>query len=134
MKERGMPDAAVAAFQADQATSGVFPSVVVMREVLRKDIDSVAYSKASIDAVKSLNGYQQVDLKDVSIEGETVQIHTYIAQPNAEQPKQRYYQVAAVSGRNGYAFTAGLPLSVDKTLEDKVLLILENIAFHNVEN
>lgn len=131
MRERGLPENAIVAFQADQATSGIFPSVVVMREALRKELDSPAYSAATIQSVQTLNAYQQVDLTDVEVEGDTVQMHTYIAQPNSQQPKQRYYQLGAVKGRNGYTFTAALPLSVEDAVEERVLVILQNVAFHD---
>ena len=132
LRERGLPAEVIAAFQADQAVSGQFPTITVTRELLSKDMTAAEYSEASIQSVGTLPGYSSIDTRSLTVDGQQVALHIFSAQLQESQPKQWFYQVSAVSGKNGYTYTAALPLSVEDSLEQRVLLILQNVTFRDV--
>lgn len=129
LDQRGVPRDVVVAFQSDTAASGQFPTVTVTREALAQPIGSTAYSEASVQSVKSLPGYQELDLRDQITDDEDVKMHIFSAQPRVDAPKTRFYQLSAVSGNYGYTFTAAVPLSVESDLENQLLLIIGNATF-----
>ena len=51
------------------------------------------------------------------------------AQPTADEPLRRFYQVSTVSDGMGYSITATTPVSVEADLENQVLLILRESVF-----
>ncbi len=126
LDERGLPAEVIAAFQAEKAVSGQFPTVTVLKETLSQDADSKAYSEASIRAVSTLPGYKLIDSRSVSIDGDDVTLHVFSAQPLPEEPERRYYQISAVSNRIGYTFTALTPMSISSSLENEVTAILKS--------
>lgn len=129
LTQRGVPDEVIAAFQADKAVAGQFPTITVTRENLQTKTDSTSYSKASIRSVGTLPGYKLIDTRDMKVDGQTVQMHVFTAQPLAEEPERRFYQVSAVSGNTGYTFTALTPLSVSDALEKQIKTMLQAVTF-----
>jgi hypothetical protein len=126
LDQRQVPEETVVAFQAEQPYSGQFPIVVVTREQLTQEVESGQYSELSVESVKGLPQYEEIDVRTVTIDGNDVSLHIYSAQPDEGEPKARFYQVSIVSGTTGYAFTGGTPLGVQDEIEDQILLILEN--------
>ncbi len=127
LDERGLPAEVIAAFQAEKAVSGQFPTVTVTEEKLTQDADSAAYSKASIRAVSTLPGYKLIDSRSVTIDGNAVDMHVFSAQPLPEEPERRFYQVSVVGkNRTGYTFTALTPLSIGSGLENEVTTIVKS--------
>ncbi len=126
LDERGLPAEVIAAFQADKAVSGQFPTVTVTEEALAQEADSAAYSTASIRAVSTLPGYKLIDSKSVTIDGAGVDMHVFSAQPLPEEPERRFYQVSVVANRKGYTFTALTPMSVSNGLETEVTAVLKS--------
>lgn len=124
-----VPGEVIAAFQADQFVSGQIPTVVVTREALLRDWDSAAYSDANVQSVKTLPAFSSLDEREVTIDDAKVTLHTFTAQPLAEEPAKRFYQLSAVARKVGYTFTAALPVSVEKTVEQQVLAILRGATF-----
>jgi len=129
LTQREIPEEVIVAFQSEKTVSGQFPSVTVTREVLSQPVDSPAYSQASIRAVAVLPGYKLIDTRPVTIETKNLSIHVFTAQPIAEEPARRYYQVSAVSKDAGYTLTALTPVSVASTLEQEVLTIMKSFGF-----
>ncbi len=123
---RGIPPEVIIAFQADQPFSGQFATVTVTREPLNKQLTSEEYSEASVQAVSGMAGYTKVDSTNITIDDQTVALHTFTAQPRADEPKTRFMQVSAVSGMTGYTYTAATPVAVDSALDKQVQLILKN--------
>lgn len=126
LDERGLPEEVIAAFQAEKAVSGQFPTVTVLQETLSQDADSTAYSEASIRAVSTLPGYKLIDSKSVTIDGAAVTMHVFSAQPLPEEPERRFYQVSAVANKTGYTFTALTPMSISSGLETDVTTIIKS--------
>ena len=126
LDERGAPPEVLVAFQADNPVSGQFPTVTVTREVLTQKLTSSAYSDASVHSVEKLPEYQHVESKEVSIDGETLQMHTFTAQPRSDQPKARFFQVSMALNDIGYTFTGAVPLSVESAIENQIKLMLTN--------
>lgn len=126
LDQKGVPRDVVVAFQADAPSAGQFPTVTVTKEPLARPVASDAYSAASLESVKGLPGYGELDTRDVTIDDVTVKLHIFSAQPRPDQPRTRFYQVSAASGNAGYTYTAATPLSVESGLENEILLILNN--------
>lgn len=129
LRRRGVPEDTVVAFQSEIPISGQFPTVTVTQEVLVRATSPQAYSDASIRAVTVLPGYQELDTKDMRVAGEKVRLHVFSAQPTADEPLRRFYQVSTVSDGVGYSITATTPVSVEDSLENQVLLILRGSMF-----
>jgi hypothetical protein len=123
---RGVPTEVVAAFQAEKPFSGQFPTVTVTRETLTEEVTSAEYSEASVQAVQGLPAYEELDSRTVTVDERDVQLHIFSAQPRAEDPKARFYQVSFTGEGAGYTFTAAVPLSITDEMEEQILLVLEN--------
>ena len=126
LDQKGVPRDVIVAFQADAPSAGQFPTVTVTKEPLARPVASEAYSAASVESVKGLPGFAEIDQRDVVIDDVPLKLHIYSAQPRPDEPKTRFYQVSAASGPAGYTYTAAIPLSPDSGLENQILLILGN--------
>lgn len=126
---RGAPAEVLVAFQADAPVAGQYPIITATREALNEAMTSPQYSDASIASVKTLPGYAQIDKQKVKIDGQDVNVHIFSAQPKTDEPKSRFYQLSAVAGNAGYSFTAATPLTVEKALENQILLIEKSVTF-----
>lgn len=129
LDQLGVPGDVIAAFQLTTPVSGIYPNVTVTSEQLPQAMPSETYSKNSIRAVTSLPQYQLIDTRPISVDGDNVDIHIYSAQPSADQPQARFYQVSAVSAGNGYTVTAYTPLTLSTNLESQILLMLQSLTF-----
>lgn len=129
LRQRGVPQGTIVAFQSELAVSGQFPTITVTKEALADPITPEVYSQASIRSVASLPGYTQLDSKDVRIDGESLSIHVFTAQPITDEPSRRFYQVSTVANGVGYTVTATTPVSPGETVEDEVQLILRESTF-----
>ncbi len=129
LADRGVPDEVIVAFQTATAAAGQFPTVTVTRESLTEPLDSEDYSAASIKSVSTLPGYALVDTQNVVVDGNTVGMHIFTAQPLNDEPARRFYQVSAVEGGAGYTVTGLAPVSADATLDGELKLILDSLTF-----
>ncbi len=119
----------VLSLQTMKPVSGTLPTIVITQEMLKQPMNTTAYSAASIRAVSTLPGYQLIDERTTNVDGVSSEIHVYSAQPATDQPKNRYYQVSAVSKGVGYTATAYAPLSISQTLEQQIFLMLDSFTF-----
>ena len=129
LRQRGVPDDTLVALQADEAVSGHFPTVTVTRELLSQPATPEAYSDASIRSVSVLPGYTLIESPAMQLDGTNVRLHVFTAQPVADEPIRRFYQVSTVVKEKGYSVTATTPVSVADALEKQVTFILENVRF-----
>jgi len=129
LRQRGVPQDTIVAFQSTIPLSGQFPTVTVTREVLANVVSPQVYSEASVRAVTVLPGYEELDTRDLRVAEEKVKLHVFKAQPTADEPLRRFYQVSTVSEGIGYSITATTPASVEADLENQVLLILRESVF-----
>ena len=129
LRQRGVPEETIVAFQAKDPISGQFPTVAVTQEQLSSVVDPLQYSDANIRSIEVVEGYTRVDIKDYQIAGTKVSLHIFTAQPIEGEPRRRFYQVSTTDGDMGYTITAVTPVSIDKTTEDAMLLILSGIVF-----
>lgn len=129
LDQRGVPRDVLVAFQSDSPASGQFPTVTVTREALANPVDPASYSEASTQAVRSLPGFEQIDLRSVTIDEEAVSLHIFNAQPKSDAPKTRFYQLSTTAENAGYSYTAAVPVSIDSSLENQLLLIIQNATF-----
>lgn len=133
LRGRGVPEEVTAVFQADQMAAGQIPTVIVTKELLLRDFDARSYGDASVQSVKTLPGYTLLDERVVKVDGEKVPLHIFTAQPIAEEPAKRFYQVSTVFRKVGYTFTGTLPVTVEEDLEEQVLLVLKGARFRAEE-
>lgn len=129
LTQRGVPDDVVIAFQSDTAVSGQFPTISVTAEPLSTVVTPEAYSEATIRSVSVLPGYKLIDQKQTSVDGVSLPVHVFYAQPVSGEPQRRFLQVSTVVGQNGYTMTALTPLTVSSALENEILSILGSITF-----
>jgi hypothetical protein len=129
LNQRGLADDVIIAFQAQDAIAGQFPTVTVTVEAVPASTDSAAYSQASIRAVSALPGYKLIDTRTAKVDGDSVSLHIFTAQPLSEEPERRFYQVSAVHSGKGYTFTGLTPLSVSSSLEKQVTSMLQSATF-----
>ncbi|MFA6509629.1 MAG: hypothetical protein WCV62_04120 [Candidatus Peribacteraceae bacterium] len=130
LDQQGIPRDVLAAFQVEKPVSGQYPTVVITEEPLAQPMDTDTYSRASMRAVSALPGYELIDTRPVRIDERESGIHIYTAQPAADQPKTRFYQVSAVSSSGtGYTVTAFAPLSVSRSLEGEELAMVQSLTF-----
>jgi len=126
---RGVPEDVAVAFQNEESVSGQFPTVSVTREPLTTVVDPQAYSDATIRSVAVLPGYKLIDQKKVDIDGVSLPVHVFFAQPLSGEPQRRFLQVSTVQGQSGYTVTALTPITVQSSLESEIFTILESITF-----
>jgi hypothetical protein len=129
LAQRGVPEDVIIAFQSDTSVSGQFPTISVTREALSAVVLPADYSDATIRSVSVLPGYKLVDQKKVTIDGVSLPVHVFFAQPVTGEPQRRFLQVSTVVGQNGYTVTALTPLTVSNALESEILTILGSITF-----
>ena len=133
LRQRGVPQETIVAFQSEEAVSGQFPTVAITEERLPSAVDSAEYSAASIRSVEVLAGYEHVDTKEVTVAGEDVKMHIFTAQPIDGEPRRRFHQVSMVHGDTGYTITAVSPVSIEKATADQLMLMLESVFFEKKE-
>ncbi|MDD4319453.1 MAG: hypothetical protein PHW10_03980 [Candidatus Peribacteraceae bacterium] len=134
LDQMGVPEEVVAAFQTAQPVSGQFPNVTVTREALAQPVTGADYSKSAIRSVGTLPGYELIDSRPATVDGQEVTFHIYSAQPVTDQPRSRFYQVSAVSGSGaGFTATAFTPLTVTPALEQQVTAIVTSLTFTEPE-
>ncbi len=129
LEERGVPEQVLVAFQSEQAVSGQTPTLTVTSEQLPVALDSPAYSRASIRSVASLPGYKLLDSRTMEVEGQTVELHVFTAQPVDGEPERRFFQLSAVAANIGYTFTALTPVSISDQLQKEITLIMNSVRF-----
>ncbi len=129
LTQRGVPDDVIIAFQSDAAVSGQFPTISITAEPLSAVATPEAYSEATIRSVSVLPGYKLIDQKQTSLDGVSLPVHVFYAQPVSGEPQRRFLQVSTVVGQNGYTVTALTPLTVASALENEILAILGSVTF-----
>lgn len=129
LRQRGVPQGTIVAFQSELAVSGQFPTVTVTKEALADPVTPEVYSQASIRSVASLPNYTQIDANSVRIDGESLSMHVFTAQPIEDEPPRRFYQLSTVANGVGYTITATTPVSPGDTVESEVQLILRESTF-----
>ncbi|MDO8469289.1 MAG: hypothetical protein Q7S29_06070 [Candidatus Peribacter sp.] len=129
LAQRGVPEDVIIAFQSDESVSGQFPTISVTREPLSTVVTPADYSDATIRSVTVLPSYKLIDQKKVTIDGVSLPVHVFFAQPVSGEPQRRFLQVSTVVGQNGFTITALTPLTVSSTLESEILTILGSITF-----
>lgn len=129
MQQRGVPDDAIVAFQSDEPVSGQFLTVTVTREQLASVLEPALYSQANIRSVSALPGYELIDATSSEVDGETIDLHIFAAQPIADEPARRFYQISTIANNIGYTITATSPRSIDDSAERKVISIVQSVTF-----
>lgn len=129
LRQLGVPEETVAAFQFETPHAGQLDTVTAVREPLSQDMTTTEYSNSNMLAVSALPDYKLIDKTVVTIDGRESALHVFSARPTPEQPIRRYYQLSAASERTGYAFTGSFPLSIQDSEADQVEFILKNVSF-----
>lgn len=129
LRELGVPEETVAAFQYETPHAGQLDTVTVTKEPLSETMETPDYSQSNILAVSSLPDYKLMDKETVTVDGKESALHVFSARPSPDQPIRRYYQVSAAKEKNGYTFTGSFPLSIQDAEADQVKFILKNISF-----
>lgn len=129
LRQLGVPEETVSAFQFTVPHAGQLDTVTVTREPLSDEMTTTDYSQSNILAVSALPDYKLIDKETVFIDGEESALHVFSARPSPDQPIRRYYQVSATKERTGYTFTGSFPLSIQDTEADQVKFILKNVSF-----
>ena len=129
LRQRGVPEETIAAFQREAAISGQFPTVAVTKEPLADPVTPVQYSDANIRSVQVLDAYKQIDNKDFTVDGVKVKMDIFTAQPVQGEPQRRFYQVSTTVKDVGYTFTGVAPQSIDAATEKEILLMFQKMTF-----
>lgn len=129
LADRGIPEQVLVAFQSDKSVSGQSPTITVTSEKLGSALDSTAYSKASIRSVTTLPAYKLLDSRAMTVEGKSVELHVFSAQPVTGEPERRFFQLSTVAANIGYTVTALTPVSISDTLQKEILLIMNSVRF-----
>ena len=129
LDQQGMPSEVHVAFQSETPVSGQLVTVTVTTEALSNPLSPADYSEASIQSVKGLPGYEEIDRKPVTVDGQDLDIHVFTAQPTADQPASRFYQLSSVAEETGYTFTAATPVTVSDDVEAQILSMYESATF-----
>ena len=129
LRQRGVPAETIVAFQKTESVSGQFPTVAITKEILPDPVSSENYSAASIRSVEVMEGYTLVDTQTISVEEEDASMHIFTAQPLVGEPRRRFYQVSVVRDDAGFTVTGVSPVSIDKDVEDAMMLIINNVVF-----
>ena len=129
LRARGVPGDTIVAFQSSEAVSGQFPTVTVTHEALAQVATPATYSEASIRSVSVLPAYELIDSTKMSIDGETVDLHIFTAQPISDEPARRFYQVSTVANEIGYTVTSAVPVSVKDSVEKQIIAVLQSTTF-----
>lgn len=129
LRQLGVPEETVAAFQFDTPHAGQLDTVTVTREPLSTDMETPDYSQSNLLAVSALPDYRLIDKETVYIDGKQSALHVFSARPSADQPIRRYYQISASQDKTGYTFTGSFPLSIQDSEVEQVRFILKNVSF-----
>lgn len=133
MRQRGVPDDAIIAFQSEESVSGQFLTVTVTKEQLAQALDAAIYSQANVRLVSSLPRYELIDSTGANVDGQTVDLHIFTAQPVADEPPRRFYQISTVANNIGYSITGTSPVSVDDDTERQMISIVQLVTFEEGE-
>lgn len=128
LQARGAPREVIAAFQADEAIAGRFPLVTVTDQQLPSGQKPKEFDVQSRLSVKTLPGYALVDEREVAVDSVPYTLHVFTAQPIAEEPVQRFYQLSAAGESRGFTFTGALPLTVSNAEEERLLTLLTHVT------
>ncbi len=129
LRQLGVPEETIAAFQFDTPHAGQLDTVTVTREPLSTDMETPDYSQSNLLAVSALPDYRLIDKETVYIDGKQSALHVFSARPSADQPIRRYYQISASQDKTGYTFTGSFPLSIQDGEAEQVRFILKNVSF-----
>ena len=129
LRQRGVPEETIVAFQSEESVSGQFPTVAVTREKLSSPVSAKRYSEANIRSVEVLDGYEHIDTKEITVAESDVSLHIFTAQPIEGEPRRRFYQVSFTNDDVGFTATGVSPVSIHAALEKKMLLIMQQIGF-----
>lgn len=131
LRQRGVPNDTVVAFQAEKPESGQFPTITVTKEPLTDVTEPSAYSEASIRSVSVLPQYTLIDSTQTNVDGDSISLHVFSAQPVADEPARRFYQLSTVHDMAGYTVTATTPVSVTDELEKQIFFMLGSTTFED---
>ncbi len=129
LRQLGVPEETVAAFQHESPQAGQLDTVTVTKEPLTQDLSTTEYSDSNVIAVSALPDYKLIDKQTVTIDGAESAVHVFSARPAPEQPVRRYYQLSAVNNHAGYTFTGSFPLGVADSEAAQVEFILKSASF-----
>lgn len=129
LRELGVPEETVAAFQFETPHAGQLDTVTVTREPLSTDMKTTDYSQSNVLAVSALPDYRLIDKETLYVDGEETALHVFSARPSPDQPIRRYYQISAAQQDTGFTFTGSFPLSIQDSEADQVIFILKNVSF-----
>lgn len=119
---RGITDETAVVFHFNEPVAGQFPNIALTKRPLAAQTMPGLYSQESIKSVAAYGGYTLLDLKEITIDGEELQLHIFKAKPDGVK-EYRYYQVSTVAGDFGYTLTAMVPVTIDSNLEEHILKI-----------
>ncbi len=129
LRQLGVPEETVTAFQFETPHAGQLDTVTVTREPLSSEIKTPEYSQSNLLAVSSLPDYRLIDKETVYVDGEESALHVFSARPSADQPIRRYYQISMSQEKTGFTFTGSFPLSIQDNEAEQVKFILKNVSF-----
>ncbi len=129
LRQLGVPEETVAAFQIDTPHAGQLDTVTVTREPLSTATKTPDYVQSNLLALSALPDYRLIDKETVYIDGQESALHVFSARPRADQPIRRYYQISVAQDKIGYTFMGSFPLSIQDSEAEQVKFILKNVSF-----
>ena len=129
LREEGVPEETIAAFQRREIRDGQRDNVVVSREKVAASVTALKYSTANIRTIEATPEYELKEKREVKAAGQDTILHIFTARPVPDLPGRIFYQLAIVLAERGYVVTGTLPLSADTATEEELVsLMLSAVA------
>ncbi|MBT3835194.1 hypothetical protein HOF56_02995 [Candidatus Peribacteria bacterium] len=121
LREEGVPEETLAAFQLKEQRAGQRDNIVVTEENLPSPVSSKLYADVNLQAVGATEEYTIIENREVEVGGTETILHIFTAKPVPDLPARRFYQISLTKGMKGYVVTGTLPFTVDKVIEDGLI-------------
>jgi len=131
LRERGIPEETIAAFQPTQKREGQRDTIVISRERLPAELSFKKYADANIESIEGMPEYVSLERRDTEIDGEETSLHIFTARPIPNLPTRRFYQLSITKETRGYTITGTLPLTVEQDVEDTMISIILSATLQN---
>ncbi len=133
LRQEGVPEETLAAFQMKVERGGQRDNVVITKERVKSGVTSMQYAEVNIKIVDKTPEYSAGEKREVEIDGDKTLLHIFTARPVQDLPARRFYQVSAVKGTTGYVVTGTLPFTVDEETEAGIIAMVTSASFEVAE-
>jgi hypothetical protein len=134
LMQKQVPEETIAAFRLTEKRARQRDIVVVSKETLSEQTDSMGYAGDNIKTVAVTPDYKLIDKREKSVDGKETLLHIFSAKPVPDVPARRFYQLSIVKGNLGYTFTASLPFSVPNEINEEIVALFDSVTLEEAED